>query len=426
MAFTLISVAILWFVAERYGILVAVIVASVYFVASPTLWFGIYVLYNESITLFMAVTFFLAASPAFSPEVRRPWFASAAFGVAGGLLYMLKMNYVVWALAAIPGYGVAVLVGRFSWRTGLARSAIFAGSLATTIVVLGVLLLGRSGFRQMIDAHTALVLGAGYYGSGSRTVLSLSALLSGLESLWHGERYMMYTIAVLLAVAVVLALVKVRDGVWFRDHLPEGIFLFAGLFGMILAILKHYVPYYLVSVSAVLPFIVLWQVRAGRAWTALLLIPFVYMGVQATALAQWHHRQSAVVYARETIEDTEAIMQLRVADGQVRLWMYRIIAPEFQRNFLVDFSSLPMLQKHVVALQGREYNFSPWNDWVLYEGRLTKMEHVPWQYLVVDRNHMKYVSESLHPWAKDESMKRTEFNRLILIERPISTETLGQ
>lgn len=418
---TLIAVAVLWIVGLRHSLAVSVVAVAVYFTATATLRFGIWDLFNESFALLIGVMFFMAARPAFSQAEARPGRAMIIFGLAASLVYMVKMNFFVWSLAVLPALAVAAMIGRISWKQAIFRITVFYITAIGGVLVLGYLLLGKPGLKHMLELHFSFLMGAGHYGSGPRTIISLEEMYAALVNFWNNERYLAYTIGLVFLVSLGVCVFNIRNRSWLQENLPEGVFLIGAMGLVFVALLKHYQPYYVVSISAVLPFLALWLARSSPRWIVLLLVPFIYLGVANSIRTELADRANQVVYAEESEDDAKAIRSMQIADGYGRFWVYRVIVPEFQRNFIVEFSSLwGLLQPRIVALQGPEYQFSPWNEWTLYQGKWIRLTEAPWQYLVLDKEGMKWLNPGVHSWLKDPSLKKIELKRLLVVEKPVT------
>ncbi len=99
---------------------------------------------------------------------------------------------------------------------------------AAGVLVFGYLLLGgRLGLGLMLDSHLQIVLGSGIYGSGGKTLVSVSTLLASARSMAIAEPAMLIAFGSMTAPAIFLVMRHRQDSDWLRLHLPEGVFLFA-------------------------------------------------------------------------------------------------------------------------------------------------------------------------------------------------------
>ncbi len=290
-------------------------------------------------------------------------------------------------------------------------------TMVVTVLALGYVMLTPSGLRQMLEAHREIVLGSGIYGQGSKTVISLQVVVSNLKDVWSAERSLVLFLGATCLLAVAATVRHWSDRAWLTRNLPEGIFVFAAAAATLLSVLKHFQSYYLVAVSAVFPFIVIWLARLGyrhALWVLLALV--VYSAVPNTAITlaqqkQWSQDE------QDILADNEVILNKAMAADEVRLWMYRVIDPIGQRLFLVSFTGLDKLMNNLIALQGPQLFVSPWHANISTSKGFAPMKDVPWRQIVVSKDTMPWISTQSHPWVNDPAISRTELRKVILFER---------
>lgn len=412
-----IGMALLWRLSRGIGPR-ALAVAS-YFVCSAALTFGTTLFFNESLTLVLAAIYFAAALQLLGSPAR-PMSVAVICGLASAVLYLHKMNYVVWSLALIPALLTSAALGRCRWTSALLCILVMMATMVVTVLALGYLMLTPLGLRQMLEAHREIVLGSGIYGQGSRTVISLQVVLSNLKDVWSGERSLLLFLATACLLATVAVMRHLTDRAWLARNLPEGIFVFAAAAVTLLSVLKHFQGYYLVAVSAVFPFLVIWLARAGYRHLLWLLVALVaYSAVPNVAITLAQQKQWAED-ERDILADNKVILNRAMSPGDVRLWMYRVIDPIGQRLFLVSFTGLDRLMSNLVALQGPQFFVSPWHTNIGTAKGFVPMKDVPWRQIVVSKDTMPWISTQAHPWVNDPAIDRTELRKVILFERRAS------
>ncbi len=99
--FSFIGMALLWRLSRGLGPLARSLAIASYFICSAALTFGTTLFFNESLTLVLAAIYFAAAFRLLAASPARPILAAVICGLASAVLYLHKMNYVVWSLALI-------------------------------------------------------------------------------------------------------------------------------------------------------------------------------------------------------------------------------------------------------------------------------------------------------------------------------------
>ncbi len=392
-------------------------VLVVYFASRPALHYGTFMFFNESITLLLSVLFFGAASWVFrdsNPSAKLVLIA----GAMGGINYLHKLNYIVWTFAFFPAAFAAGLVGYWSWRAAIKNSAIFLGSAAATVFCVGFLMLGFSGMGQMIAGHFGIFMGSGIYGSGDQTIVNKETMLQNVFGLWHQDGNMLLILLALSAFGFEELYLRRRDWSWVKSRLPEGVLLVTAASVMILALVKHYLPYYVVSIGAVVPMLALWVLRGEPRKVHLLLFPAVAWTIWSSVHGHYDGRLKSVALEEQTLEDEKEILKSKLEDGEVRLWVYRVLSPLQQRSFLLSFASLPKLQSDLIALQGLELWASPWHPNVQVGSQSKLIQDVNWRYFVAQKETMNWMSAEAHPWVNDPRTKKTVMKALVVYERP--------
>ena len=426
---SILSIALIWQVSRQNNVIIFLAAIASYFIASPTARFGVYDFFNESSSLLMASVFFIAANHYFKRTqtlAREHVGKTVLFGFIGSLMYMHKMNYVIWALSAVSGFIVLALLDRSNRKVVVVNLLIYLGSLVAFIVILSALLFGDvHGVIRMLKLHVGLIAHSGVYWAGPRDVFSVDTMVNAFRTLLAYHTLFVYFGLVSLALISGTIFRKRKDAEWLKKYLPAAAVLTTALLIMTLAILKHLVPYYIVSIAAIYPFILLWLANSEMkrpliiAAPLILIAAFSFFGPSNIFDAELRNREGEMAYAKETLEDVEKIKSEFPLGEKNRFWMYRIIAPEFQRIFIVEFTSRQDLYGPLHQLQGNEYQFSPWHGNVYYDGSWShQLKDVPWKYLVADTSGLSSVNRAVHEWLDDPSFKKVKYKRLTLIINP--------
>ncbi|SEI18959.1 hypothetical protein [Tardiphaga sp. OK245] len=415
---TLVGLVLLWRYCRNLPPLARCAAVSCYFVSLASLQYSTYQFFNESFSLPIAALFFPLGLAMLAPGQRRPLLNIFLCGLAASGLYLHKMNYVVWPAALIPALFAAAWAQRLSWRDAAIRSVLLVAGIVIGVVVFGYLLLSRQGLQLMLDAHKAILFGSGIYGSGAKTFVSFGALLANLGTIWTMDRWILVFLAACAVLAIWQIVRRRHDADWLRRFLPEAVFLYGAAGVMLIAVLKHFQPYYVVSFVAVFPFLVVWQARAGVSWGAPVAMLLTAIGLYVAvpdALAQKQQFATAEIRTRN---DREVILARQLPPDRDRLWMYRSVDPACGRLFLLSFIGIYDLMKDTVAVQGPELFMSPWHSSVLdRSGHFADMKDLPWQMIVVDKDNLAWIDKLAHPWFTDPAVTRTDLSQVVLFER---------
>jgi len=286
---------------------------------------------------------------------------------------------------------------------------------------------GFQGVQTMLHHHSNLIIFSGHYGGGERNIIDLSKFISSLKGLYVNNFYFFITYLTLITLIFSKICLNFKRN---KFYSYEGIVIFFALILMLVAILKHYVPYYLVSVVVIFPFAILFVFKEFdfisdinkkfnnflnnlKKTIALLLIPILAYPSFINAKNEINSRYKEKLYSDEVMFDTQSILSdFPLNKDQIRLWMYRIVSPQFQRNFIIEFISNTNFQERLVNIQGHEYQFSPWNNWVMYQNKWQKIDDFKWKYIVVDVDGLKHLNKEVHSWISSKEIKSKKYNKL--------------
>lgn len=412
-----VTLGLLWMRVRKETLLTLIACITIYFAAVPAMRYGVWMLFNESFSFLFAVVFFTSCHRLFLSGPILPWKKIFVCGLLGGLLYLHKMNYVVWALALLPAIYVSGWLNRMALRRMFGRMAVYFLTIVLTVQAFGRLFLGSHGFHQMIDGHKAIFMGSGIYGNGDRSVVKASVVIENLKGFWVSDPFTLILVLILIGISFFAVYQNRKNRDWLRVHAPEGVLLIGAAGLMSLALLKHFQPYYTVSVAALFPLIVLWLANAGQKRALPWLLPLIVLGIGLGIQIELKTRKLELVAEARSLSDETATLAMKLDPGGLRYWMYRIVSPSFQRLFLVDFSGLPKLIDLVSSGYGEQRLISPWLDVVLLDGKYQKISETPWQYIVVGKSTLAlYVDKKMHLWTELPNVKKTELMDTLVYE----------
>ncbi len=171
----------------------------------------------------------------------------------GAFAYLSKLSYLYVPLALVV-VGIANLSFRQVDPTRRKRlTLISAGSFILIVVAVGVLVIGWSAFRILINFHKSVFLGSGQYGTGSQTVVSGHEIWNAIAAIPADSAY---ALPIALVVGPGLIIGGYFSGRRGPEHIPVALIsigtgvasLFSALF-----VMKHYGFHYTAGVSATLP-----------------------------------------------------------------------------------------------------------------------------------------------------------------------------
>lgn len=393
-------------------------VLLIYFACGSAIRYGVYLFWNESFTLLFAVLFFSFNFNLLSQNEKISFKSIFLCGALSGLLYMHKMNYVVWGLAIVPALFVKTWTSDRSWTQLLKQIALFIVSLICTVEVVGRLFLGNSGFGMMIGAHKEIFMGSEIYGAGARTVVNFKMVVQDFSNFLNSDPIALFLVFSFLLLPLVLLLKNRANKLWHREHLPQLSLLWAALIAMSLALLKHFQFHYIVSVAALFPFFILWFWQAGAKKLIPYFLPIVLFGIFQNISKQIDYNESCILDERASLLDESEILRMPISSGDKRLWMYRTIVPSFQRLFVLNFSGHNELQSNLNEMQGEQWMMSPWQSSILTSDGIREIAKINWKYAIVTTDVLSrdLIDLKLHSWMKDQSLKKTVLRKLTVFE----------
>ena len=422
----LVGVTALWRRSRRLSAGFAIAAMLVFFSFRPAWTYGLTTLSIDTFALPMAVLFFTVAAYAFRAEKRSLIFWGVLGGL-GGLAWLLKLNYIVWSLAAGVGLLVQLALRGVTLRQFALRAGLFVLAFGAVGAFLGLLFLGPDGLTQTINYHIGVATHAGYFGSGSSELVNWNTIKDNLRTI-AGRIDLWAATVVLLALAASIVFKYRRDRAWLKANLPiVACLVMAILFGYAAAI-KHFFDHYLIVAGAVLPLLVLWLGQVSTRRMGIFLMPVVIVLVSITAYGYFQERSGFLSHMRAMRQDAETINSLPLTDGNVRLWSYRVNAGPYIANFTAAMTQVPSYFDDVKKVFPQDLEYDIWNTQVQFNHQWTSPDRVPWQYAIFDQAFFPNFA-SLPPYFQENGTEIRKLNTVLVVERKdgknISSQSLG-
>lgn len=332
---------------------------------------------EETFALPLFFALWLALRRALEPRLRPTAFFVA--GVAAGLPYLNKLNYVAWLVAA----GSALAFYALRSQAPLAQKAKALGAFAlgagTSIVIVGVAILGRDGLRWTFQTHLAVLLNTGHFGLGDPGVVKPALALQNLRSFLSQDWLFSLWLVAILALLVAIRPWRARSP---EDSAParlaeQAMLLFLGsafLLGF-LAAMKHYFPRYLVPALVTIPFALLAVRDRLRPAAILALIGVTVLLDVRVLLTERERVLAAERTSRAYAAEAQRVRTQPRLPGGLRIWTYKALAPEYSAAFILDNAGHNELLGYVYGTQ--------------FPGEIGLFKFstdVPWNYVVVTRD----------------------------------------
>ena len=419
----LVGVMALWRLSRRLSVGFALAALLVFFSFRPAWTYGLATLSIDTFALPMAVLFFTLAAWAFRAE-KRSLVIWCVLGCLGGVAWLLKLNYIVWSLAAGVGLLVQWMLHGVTLRQFALRAGLFALSFGATGAVLGILFLGPAGIAETIRYHIGVATHTGYYGGGSSSFADWNTILANLRDV-AGRIDLWVAAIVLLALTAYAVFQGRRDRAWLKANLPTVACLVAAVLLGYAAAIKHFNDHYLLVAGAVLPLMILWlgQVSARRLGVFLMVVVIALVSI--AAYGYFRERSGYLWHMRATRQDSEVINSLPLTDDNVRLWSYRINAGPFVANYLAEMSQVPSYFDDVKEVFPQDLAYNMWSTQVYFDHQWTQPDRVPWQYAIFDLSYFPDFN-SLPSYFQENGTEIRKLNTVLVIGRKDGKDTAGQ
>ncbi|MBF0166156.1 MAG: hypothetical protein HQL45_00885 [Alphaproteobacteria bacterium] len=380
---SLFALSRLFILARPLGASAAMAVAAALFIYQPNWEYGVFFLDDPSFGPIAGALFTLALLSTlgrFQGEAKaRDWLWLGFVGIGA---YSIKMHYIAWLLAAGGGLAAAVLVGRLTWRQGIGAALWILLGIVLGLEILAFFLDGKFTHRdimKMLSFHASIVFGAetkNLPGAGQDQVFS--------QTLPY-QAGILFFMVVAIGSGMTLALFRRRSDMGFiRRTLPMATVLVLVYASGFVMFLKFPSLKYLVSTAALLPAGVYWlcQCWEGARWQRFLALPVMAFALIA-GLGQIGEEQERKAVENRMRMARQDILALPLAQGEFRLWSYRVLTPEYNIRLALQWSgdrNYDALVGDRVLPDDREYNV--WKGEVRINREWHRVTQVPWRYAV--------------------------------------------
>jgi hypothetical protein len=417
---TFFALLLIWRKLKNEDLTTLLAALTVYFVSTQAMHYGVFIFFNESFTLLFAVIFFIFGQKILSSELKITFKHIFLCGVFTGLLYLHKMNYVVWGLAFLPALLVRTYLREEKFKIFLKQAIFFIVIVCLSVVVFGRLLLSAEGLKLMLESHKAIFAHSETYGNGSNTIVSLKTMLNNIIYFKNTDSNALFALVLFTILPIIFIVKEIKNKIWLKQHLTNAVFLMAAMLVMTLALIKHFQPHYTVSVAALFPLWIIWLSKAGGKKVIPLLLPVILFIVFVQGKSKMDSWLNYVATSEKTLLDEKKVLMMPLDVSEKRLWMYRVTTPSFQRLFSVNFAGLEsLLLPELDKIQGEHIMASPWHFYLGTYLGLKKMDTINWRYMIVPKAYMidKTILWEYHPWINDPQVIKIELDELVVFEK---------
>jgi hypothetical protein len=360
--------------------------ALAFFSLSTTWSYSLTILGNETFALLGCLAFFGTVRKAFAAQKHRLawWFLA---GVVGGLVYLIKLNYIVWSLAVLPALGIGWWLGRHAFREAVMAGLVMTAGFCAATVGIGAVWLSKAGLCDMLRTHLAVVTHAGYYGNGDRAVVSSEIVFNALAFL--GKDLLAFRFAWVALLVVLLAglisFLRRRDVNWLQEQGPLGVALVGAFILGAAAFCKHMQPHYLIPSAAVLALMIIWVLQAYSSFSLVKTSLVLSCAIGAASAGYQVCIDRANLWAIKQSESREiaAIRSWPLGNREVRVWSYRVPDESSIFHFVGDCSGVPQYLSTIeTAYEKEDVYYNIWAHKVALHSRLRNLDDFAWRYLV--------------------------------------------
>ncbi len=318
-AFSLWGVVLVWWFARARSVWCAALAALSFFTADPARLYGLVLLGNDSFALLCGAVFFGAAVRTIGRRSVSVWFFQ---GVLAGATLFLKLNYVTWAVG-----GLACLIWLW-WRDSLNRRLVwqfmtaYAVGMSASLLLIGWLFFGWSGFAQLLRTQLGELVHTGRYGSGGTGVIDLRQTVGNIS--WIIRSPDLWSLCAVCVIAALWLLWRRRsDEAWMKDAAPIAIWLVTAIVMTFMAAAKHWDSHYVLPAIAALPIFIVWleQWNPSRAlWVVAICTTALLLRGAILSISECRERELSTAMDDR---DVRRMMALPLTPGQLRLWSWR-------------------------------------------------------------------------------------------------------
>jgi hypothetical protein len=277
---------------------------------------------------------------------------------AGAFAYLNKLPYIYVVLALAATGLVNFGLRRANWKRAGLHVVIFVVTFLMIVMAVGMAVLRRDGFHDLIEFHKLVFHGTGMYGTGEQAVVSSEAVWRALAEIPKQKAYAVF-IALLGGPALVV--VGFAAGLRNEKHIPVAVIAMgAGLASLLsaVAVLKHYDLHYTAGVSATLPSSVVaaylllrsWDWRVSAAAAAIAAIAALFMASESMPLLVSGQASKTAIRDGAKV-DYEVIRARLASEKGVVEYVYHAPFAAWGEGFLVIYGAVPRMTD--AYLQGR-------------------------------------------------------------------------
>jgi hypothetical protein len=304
-------------------------------------------------SLFFAVLVRIAYNETFAPTI------SIIAASVGAFAYLNKLSYIYIPLA-LAGVGLLnFALRRSGWVKAGQLSLLFVLVFVLVIFAVGHLVIGSSGYHDLLNYHQSVFYGSGLYGTGDQDIVSRPEVGRALAQISADGAYAVW---IALFGGICIGVAGLFTGLKDTKNIPIAVIAIgAGAAAVLsaLIVLKHYTQHYTAGVSATLPAMVVgayllseaWDLRSRIVIPVLIAIATLWMGngVTRSLVYGLTSRAHQVELAKDDLRDLRT--HLTDIKGSTEV-SYKAPFAWYGEGFVIVHASVPRLTKEY--LQSRQ------------------------------------------------------------------------
>jgi hypothetical protein len=322
---------------------------SLFFIFETTYTFAFFHLGNETfaIPIFALIAFFVQKS--FASQRFFYFFMAGAFI---GLSYLNKLNYIGWPFAIFFTLGIyAFNPGRLIVpKVRLYQSMILGFGMGIFVLAMSMIMLGRSGTKDMFTSHLAVFTNSGMYGQGSAGILNITSYLNHILSFFKNQ---IFFVIISFPIITLQLFHLLKDYLKSRKIDYSSLFLVSSFFLIFFIVMKQYAHHYFVPAAIVIPFLFLNQreVISNNIKMVILLSAVILASYNLSNIllqkSNIYHQDNGTgnEYIASYNKELEEVRSLPLIKNERRMWYYRIKSFEYCSRMVINWSSVFWLHK---------------------------------------------------------------------------------
>jgi hypothetical protein len=336
--FFVISVGILYLYGLKKSLKTSILMIMIYLSYIPVWTYGYDYLGNESFSLILFFCLVFFANKSFSsPEKIINWFVT---GLICGVCYLNKLNYITWSVAFVFAGLIFIILQKINFVNILKITLTYGFGFILSIILIGLPLLRPRGLKQMYLTHLAIIFHTGYYGTGSEGVVSIKFLGSSIVSFITDYSFFTILVILVLILSLVVLFRFIKNYKNRSKPISYLIFLVSCFLLSFLSGMKHYRSYYIITSLVTLPFLVFfisdYLPKKNQIVTFFLFLVLVLNNTKNYVETSINDYKEAIKYESEL----NTVRSLALSDNELRIWQYRIRAPEYLSYFSAETSGV--------------------------------------------------------------------------------------